>query len=350
MFALGISQLRTLSSPMGLRLMPPARLAWRLVRLFPLGAFLVGFTATAEPVKHVAEARMMGTTYTIAAYGDDRSRLTAAVDAAFEEGIRIDRLISNYKEDSELSRVNREAASGPVSISQELTELLARCVRYSRESEGAFDITVGPLMRVWGFYRGQGEMPSWWRLWWVRRQIGYEHVALDEGGRTVEFLNSGLELDPGGIGKGYAVDRMAEVLRDFGVESAFVDAGKSSQYALGSPPSEPRGWKVAIRSPESAAVAAAEVFLRNESLSTSGGYEKFFEVDGKRYAHIMDPRTGQPAEGVAAVSVIAPKTLDSEAWTKPYFVNGLDWTREHANSEFRVFFCPENEECQWLEK
>jgi thiamine biosynthesis lipoprotein len=290
----------------------------------------------------------MGTTFTVAAYGEHRGRLASAVQAAFDETRRIDRFLSNYRSDSELSRINRRAASGPFGVSTEMADLLARCLAYSRASDGAFDITVGALMKVWGFYKGSGRLPSRSALAHARRRVGYRHVVLDAANKTVRFRQDGLELDPGGIGKGYAVDRMAKILREAGVKSAFVTAGGSSMYAIGVPPKDARGWYVRIRDPQQTEETAAELYLEDESLSTSGSYEKFFEADGKIYTHIMDPRTGMPAEGVAAVSVLAPLTLDSEAWTKAFFVNGRAWSEAHMPSAFRVLLCETDAPCRWV--
>jgi len=292
----------------------------------------------------------MATTYTVAAYGERRGVLASAASAAFEEARRVDRLLSNYKPESELSRINREASEGPVRISREMAGLLARCLEYSRAGRGAFDITVGPLMDVWGFFRGEGRVPWGWQIRRALARTGYQHIGLDREARTVRFLRDGMELDPGGIGKGYAVDRMIGILKKAGVESAFVSAGSSSLYGLGAPPGEPQGWKVSIRDPRDENKTAAEARLRDMSLSTSGSYEKFFAAGGKTYSHIMDPRTGWPAEGMLSVSVLAPSTLDSEAWTKIFFVQGAGWSRRHAPSGFRVFLCPEDEPCSWIEK
>lgn len=313
-------------------------------------AWLTGFgqAQQAAPERFEASATIMGSAYRVAAYGEDRATLASAVRAAFEEARRVDQLLSNYKDDSELSRINRSAGDGPVDVSEEMADLIGRCLDYSRASEGAFDITVGPLMKVWGFYKGEGSLPGRFTLWRTLRKIGYQHLEFDPERKQVRFLRSGMELDPGGIGKGYAVDRMAAVLRRFGVESAMISAGTSSMYALGTPVGEPRGWRVNIRDPKDSERTAAEVFLADESMSTSGSYEKFFEVDGKLYSHIMDPRTGWPAEGVLSVSVISPLTLDSEAWTTAFFVNGLAWAAERSREDFRVLGCAEDGGCSWV--
>ncbi|MCY4588168.1 MAG: FAD:protein FMN transferase [Bryobacterales bacterium] len=290
----------------------------------------------------------MGSTYTIAAFGEHRGKLASAVQAAFDEARRIDDFLSDYKPNSELSRMNRDAARSPVIVSQEMADLLSRCLEYSRASDGAFDVTVGALMKVWGFYKGSGALPDAWQLAAARRKVGFRHIELDRRNSTVRFLKKGIELDPGGIGKGYAVDRMADILGKAGVSAAFISAAGSSMYAIGAPPDEPDGWPVRIRNPENPAATLGDIHLRDQSFSTSGAYEKFFEADSQIYSHIMDPRTGMPARGVVSVSVLAPSTLDSEAWTKAFFVNGRDWSVQNSPEGFQVFLCQESRPCGWL--
>jgi thiamine biosynthesis lipoprotein len=299
-------------------------------------------------VEHRDEA--MGSTFGVVLYGEDRAHLDAAARAALDEAHRLDGLLSNYQADSEWSAVNRAAASRPVKVSEELFALLADCVRYSADSDGAFDITVGPLMRVWGFYRGEGALPKRGEVDGALRRVGYRHIVLDRTAKTVRFGVPGLELDPGGIGKGYAVDRMAEVLAARGVTAALISASGSSIYGRGAPPDEPRGWPVTIRSPKDGEAVAAEIFLKDMAVSTSGSYEKFFWADGRIYAHIIDPRTGYPARDVASVSVVAPRAIDTEAWTKPYFINGRAWTAAHKRAGTRVFFCADGASaaCEWI--
>jgi thiamine biosynthesis lipoprotein len=142
-----------------------------------------------------------------------------------------------------------------------------------------------------------------------------------------------------------------DVLKQNGITIALVNAGGSSIYAMGVPPGEPQGWRLKIRAPEDPKRIAAEVFLKNKSLSTSGSYEKFFFANGRRYAHIMDPRTGYPARGAASVSVIAPRTIDSEVWAKPFFIQGRAWTASHKPKDFRVFFCEDTtrQACNWVQ-
>jgi FAD:protein FMN transferase len=296
-------------------------------------------------------AAAMGSTFAVVLYGSGRARLEAAARAALDEAHRLDAMLSNYKADSEWSAVNRLAATQPVRVSAELFSLLSACLKYSEQSEGAFDITVGPLMKTWRFYKDEGTLPRRVEVDDALDRVGFRHVRLDPSAQAVRFRREGVELDPGGIGKGYAVDRMVDVLRANHVDVAFVSAAGSSIYGLGAPPDDPRGWPVTIRDPRDRSRAAAQVFLKNRSISTSGGYEKFFWADGRTYSHIVDPRTGYPSQAAASVSVIASRAIDSEAWTKPYFVNGLAWTRAHKPASVRVFFCEAGTrpKCQWVD-
>ncbi len=324
-----------------------------VVVLFLLAVF-APLGVSFEDLRLEASVEAMGSTYSLVLYGEDRSRLEGASEDAFEEVRRLDRMLSNYRPESEWSEVNRHAAERPVTVSAELFQLLSACVDYSRRSEGAFDISVGPLMKVWGFYKGSGHLPHREEVRGALTKVGYRNILLDATRLTVRFARPGVELDPGGIGKGYAVDRMVDVLRKDGIASALVSASGSSIYALGAPPGE-AGWKVRIRDPKNEAKTVTEVTLKNESMSTSGSYEKFFMAEGKIYSHIMDPRTGFPATGMLSASVITPRTLDSEAWTKPFFINGRSWAANHTPKGFRVFLCPDTGEvgteqsCAWLQ-
>jgi len=316
---------------------------------------LAAFALAAQPAQQPELLRVegsadaMGTGFSIIAYGEDRGRLESIVSEGLEEARRLDEMLSNYKPDSEWSLVNREAANGPVHITAELFQLLTACVEYSKESEGAFDISVGPLMKVWGFYKGTGHLPHRAEVWGAMNLVGYQNIILDSAHQTVRFAKKGVELDPGGIGKGYAVDRIAQILKDNGVQRALISGGGSSIYAIGAPPNE-KGWKIDIKNPRKTSESVETVYLKDESMSTSGNYEKFFYAEGKMYSHIMDPRTGYPAQGMLSTSVIAPRTLDSEAWTKPYYILGRQWAAQHKHKDFRVYFCEAGTgaTCEWL--
>ena len=293
----------------------------------------------------------MGAEFTVVLYGDDPVSMNQAIDAAFEEVERLDALLSNYRPTSEWSRVNRGAAVQSVAVSPELFRLLSDCIEYSRASEGTFDVTVGPLMRAWGFFGGERHVPSPDQTRDVLDLVGYRHLQLNSRNRTVRFDRPGVEIDPGGVGKGYAVDRMAAVLRARGIRNALVAASGSSIFGMGNPPGEPRGWSVTVADPWDHRKNAAQVFLKDTSLSTSGSYEKSFRVAGHRYSHIMDPRRGVPAEGAVQVTVVAPRAIDSEVWAKPYFIQGSAWTAAHKPRTWRVLYCADTpaSTCSWVE-
>jgi thiamine biosynthesis lipoprotein len=199
----------------------------------------------------------MGTTFIVIAYAEDQQALESAVEAAFGEARRLDRVLSNYRSESEWTKMNREAAQKPVEVSPELFQLLEYCAEVNRQSEGTFDLSVGPLMRIWGFFRDTGHLPEKTQVAAALQKVGFSKVKLDSEKRTVKFLKPGVELDPGGIGKGYAVDRMAGKLREHGIQSALVSAGSSSIYGLGSPPQD-TGWTVKIRHPRAYKQTVAE--------------------------------------------------------------------------------------------
>jgi len=306
--------------------------------------------AAGNVVRLEQSADAMGTTYMLDLYGTDQSVLLAAAREAFDEVHKLDRMLSNYMPGSELSGVNDPAADEPVHVSQEFFELISQCVNFGRESEGTFDITVGLLMKVWGFYKDTGHLANRAEIRAALEEIGYQNLELNAANFTVRFRKHGMSLDPGGVGKGYAVDKMVAVLRKAGVCAGLVSAGGSSIYGIGAPPSDSRGWCIRIRDPRIATKTASEAYLKDASISTSGSSEKFFWAEGKRYSHIMDPRSGYPAEGMLSVSVIAPKTLDSEVWAKPYYILGRAWTEQHKPQGFRVFLCEDkpNALCAWV--
>jgi FAD:protein FMN transferase len=321
-----------------------------LLMLAVFGAGTAAASQTPNLLRLERSLDAMGTTYTIAVFGADRFQLDSAVEDAFDETRRLDEMLSNYRPESEWSIVNREAAQHPVRVSPELFDLLSSCVKYSRQSEGTFDITVGPLMKIWGFYKGSGAVPHRAEIRTAMNRVGWQHIVLDPANRTVRF-DAQVEIDPGGIGKGYAVDRMAAILRQKGITSGIISAGRSSIYGIGAPPSEPRGWHITLPDPRDSRKVAFETYLKNESMSTSGTSEKFFIAGGTTYSHIMDPRTGYPATGMLSASVIAPRTIDSEAWTKPYFILGSQWAAQHKPKEFKVFLCEDRSEnaCVYLQ-
>jgi thiamine biosynthesis lipoprotein len=279
-------------------------------------------------VRYEASHESMGTVFTVAAYGRDRTYLSEVVEQVFEEVDRLDEQMSNYKPESELSVINREAANHPVVVEPGLFHLLEISLRRSEETEGAFDITVGPLMKSWGFFRGRGRLPTQAEISEVLKRVGYQHLKLDAERRTIRFGEAGVEIDLGGIAKGYAVDRAVDILRSNGITSALVSSGTSSIYALGSPPGA-HGWKITMRDPYDAHKPADVFHLQNYSLSTSGSYERFFKIGSKDYCHIMNPHTGWPVQGVLSTAVLAATGTDTDGRSAGCFVMGVERTRKY---------------------
>jgi FAD:protein FMN transferase len=285
-----------------------------------LGILLISIRSDAEEL-FVRSKPAMGSVFTMYLYARDEAQASAAFEAAFDEVERLEEALSNYRDTSELSRINRLAGSEPVTTDPEVFGLLQTSLDYSRKTGGAFDITVGPLMKAWGFFRASGHYPSRVELENARAKIGWEFVQLDAANRTVHFSKPGMELDLGAIGKGYTVDRMVNVLREAGIRSALVDAGSSTLYALGAPPGKD-GWTVRVPRPGHRDQTVSTVLLRDASLSTSGNYEKFFQLNGRVYCHILDPHTGAPVQGMLQTSVIAHDGTTTDALSTSMFVLG----------------------------
>lgn len=311
-----------------------------------LGCLAGAQPAAHPPLAHYTGTRFsMGCAYAIEAYGLDAEKLKGAVEAAFDEVDRIDRLMSNYKRDSALSIINREAAGHPVIVEPELFDFITVAMRYGHESDGAFDITVGPLMKAWGFFRGEGRVPAAAELEAARRHVGLQHVMLNPAARTIAFDDPGVELDLGGIAKGYAVDRAGAVLKRRGVASALISAGGSTIYGLGAPPDRD-AWDVTVRDPLHAGRVALTVHLRDRALSIAGTSEKAFEVDGVTYSHIMDPRTGRPVQGVLSAAILASTGTGGDALDDALFVLGPERSRSYLRrlTDTQVmFFLPDAE-------
>ena len=321
-----------------------------LVASWLAAASLVGADLPEEPLyRHEASRLSMACVYAIEAYGPDADALPRIVDDAFDEVDRIDRLMSHYKADSALSRINREAAQGPVAIEPELFDFLQDAARYTRDSGGAFDITVGPLMKAWGFFAGEGRVPPDEELDAARRHVGGAHVILNPAQRTVRFSHPGVELDLGGIAKGYAVDRIVRLFRQRPIAAALISAGGSTIFALGAPPGRD-GWDVSIQDPIDPGKTAVALELKDRALSLSGSSEKWFEAGGARYSHVMDPRSGRPVQGVLSVAVLASSGTAGDALDNAFFVLGPEGSRAYLNqlADTEVIFFLPSPKLPWV--
>ncbi|UCC57492.1 MAG: FAD:protein FMN transferase [Gammaproteobacteria bacterium] len=264
------------------------------------------------------EAPVMGTLITVELWHEDAERGKALAAAVLDEMHRIDRLMSTYKPDSELSRVNDQAAREPVIVSRELLGLVMRALSFSEVTGGAFDITYASAGKYYN-YR-ESVRPTTAQLEQALPAIDYRHVKLDTVNSTIAFDHPGVRIDLGGIAKGYAVDRSIEILRKAGVLNALVSAGGDTRV-IGE--RWGRAWKVGIRDPRNRDGVVTMIPLMDLAISTSGDYERFFEEDGVRYHHILNPSTGQSTSAVHSASIIGSNATTTDALSTSIFVMGV---------------------------
>ncbi len=273
--------------------------------------------------------RAMACRFELVLQGEDVVRRRAAGEEALAEIDRLEAQLSFYRATSEVSRLNARAAHGPVPVEPGLFRLLLAARRLHAATEGAFDPTVAPLMRCWGFVNDTGRLPAAEALAEARRRTGMHLVRLSEADGTVAFERPGVQLDLGAIGKGYAVDEAVRLLVEAGVARALLHGGASTIYALGRPFDAER-WNVAVPYPTPGGGAASEaevlavVALEDEALSVSAGWGKAFEVDGQTYGHVLDPRAGRPVDGAVLAAVTLPSAAASDALATALLVLGRD--------------------------
>ncbi|HEV3120445.1 MAG TPA: FAD:protein FMN transferase [Isosphaeraceae bacterium] len=236
-----------------------------------------------------------------------------------------------YRDESELSQLNARAHLGPVEVEAGLFGLLEQAVAIGNATGGAYDLTAGALSMAWGFFKGPRRVPDAETLAAARACTGQHHLCLDPGARTIAFDRAGIVINLGSIGKGYAIDRAVDVIRAHPWPTGgLVHGGRSSVYALGSPPGHFAGrWPIALRNPFDPEKPLGVVRLRNRALGTSGTSFQRFEVDGKTYGHILDPRTGAPADGPASVSVLAPTAALADALSTAFYLLGTDGAADY---------------------
>jgi thiamine biosynthesis lipoprotein len=310
----------------------------------------------------------MATRFELVLHGDSATSLRAAGEEALDEIDRLENQLSLYRPGSEIAQLNAHAAREPVRVTPTLFALLQHAQRLHAESGGAFDITIAPLVRCWGFMGGTGKMPAAEEIADARARIGMQHLELDAQNYTVRFARDGVMLDLGAIGKGYAVGQAAEILRETGVTSALIHGGTSTVYAIGHPP-EAEFWKIAIEKPpltptlsssdgereknrcadeDSFSLSLSEreragvrvrssvlvapssggwpgtVPLRDEAMSVSAVWGRFFEADGKMLGHVIDPRNGQPVNRAFLTVVVLPSATETDALSTALLVLGAE--------------------------
>ena len=265
------------------------------------------------------EEAIMGTAVRAELWTNNRGAGEAAIDAVMHEMHRIDHAMSPFKPHSELSCINRDAANGPVQISEEMFRLIARSIEFSELSGGAFDITYASAGCLYD-YR-QRIKPSDEALARAQAAIGYKNLILDAKARTIRFARDGVRIDLGGFAKGHAVDNAAAILKRRGIRHAIVSAGGDSRV-VGDRRGRP--WTIGVRHPRRTGEVVAVLPLEDVAISTSGDYERYFERDGVRCHHVIDPKTGKSPGGVHSVTILAPDGLTSEGLSKSVFVMGIE--------------------------
>ena len=265
---------------------------------------------------------VMGTILEFRLYCNDKEVCDKAILEAYSEVKRLDDIFSNYKNNSVLSRVNSFAGDGRISVSQEFIELTSRAIFFSGLTDGAFDITVGKAIEIWSVGEQKNLMPNRDEIQKAQDCIGFGKIKLYPMEKQIELESPCLSLDFGGIGKGYALDRAVRILRSYGIKRGIVNFG-GNIYAMQPPPGED-GWDVGIRHPRDEDEVLTLLKVEDVAVSTSGDYERYFEVNGRRFSHIIDPRDGLPVESVPSVTVIAKDATDADALSTAFSVMKRD--------------------------
>jgi thiamine biosynthesis lipoprotein len=266
-------------------------------------------------------------------------------EEAFDLLDRLEEQMTVYRDNSEISRLNQKAFAGAVRVERRLFALLELAARIHRETEASYDITAGALIKAWGFFRGPRRVPSEEEVEAARQRVGMEKVTLDAERCIVRYLQPGIEMNLGSIGKGYALDRMARKMRSRGCRRMLLHGGASSVYAEGYPAEEERGWQVAILHPWDRRRRLARVWLRDRALGTSAATHQHLEYNGRKLGHILDPRTGWPACGIASASVVAPSAAEADALSTAFYVGGLEIAERYcaAHRGIAAILLPEGE-------
>jgi thiamine biosynthesis lipoprotein len=273
-----------------------------------------GLMATVTLARHA-----MATRFEIVLHGENPVALRAAGEEALEEIDRLENQLSLYRPTSEIAHLNARAAFGPVRVTPSVFALLDLARKLHLESRGAFDITIAPLVRCWGFMDGTGRLPAAEEVAEARGKVGMHLVELHPEDFTVRFAREGVMLDLGAIGKGYAIERAVDFLREAGITSALLHGGTSSIAAIGQPP-EAEAWTVALEKPFrqkrkdlAQADVLARVPLKDEAMSVSAVWGKEFQAEGKSFGHVIDPRTGEPTAAALLAAVILPSATETDA-------------------------------------
>ena len=310
--------------------------------------------APTAPLRETALLRLarraMATSFEIVLpFGGDAA--LAHGQAAFDLLDQLEDQLTVYRDHSEVCRLNRMAFQAPMPVERGLFELLRLAARITDETDGAFDVTAGALIKAWGFFRGPRRVPTDAERAAALERVGMRHVELNAERQTVAYRRRGLEINLGSIGKGYALDCVGDFLAATGKTPAvLLHGGRSSVYARGSPNDDPRGWRVGVSHPWDAGRRLAEVWLRDRSLGTSAATFQYLEYNGRKLGHVLDPRTGWPAAGLASVSVVAPTGAEADALSTAFYVGGVETAERYcaAHPEVGTVLLPEGDDAELI--
>ncbi len=314
--------------------------------------FLVVLLVWQDSLTLEGEARIMGISIHITATGTNRDKINEAINVAFDRMRQIDQRMSDYREDSEISKIKRAAGKAPVAVSHETFAMIQKAIEYSKQTDGAFDMTVRPLVALWRDRTEEGKSPaqippnnappSEQEILATLRLVGYDKIVLDPAGQTVWLPERGMSIDLGAIAKGYAVDEAIRVLRAHGVENSLVNAG-GDLYAAGIN-EDGKPWTVLLRDPYEKDRSKIRVWkdlklhLTDKAVTTSGNYERYILIGGQRFNHILDPRTGRPVKALDSVTVVAGSCLEADVLSTVITVvgvqSGLELLKQFEGASF----------------
>jgi thiamine biosynthesis lipoprotein len=312
--------------------------------------FFLFFSGCTAQIPVTMARPYLGTLVEITVADQDKPReiINTAIEKAFTEIGRVEALLSRFDPKSEISQINVHSGIQPVKVSMETIRLIEQAIVFSRLTGGAFDITIYPLLEIWGMGQGSSlqHIPTTGQIREILKRVGYQYIEISRQQQTVFLRQPAMSLDLGAIAKGYAVDRAVAILRHEGIQHALVNAG-GDVYAMGNK-NKAKKWRVAIQHPRKENTFLATLQLSNEAAATSGDYQQYIEIDGKRYSHIVNPSTGLPVEdSPCSVTVLAQDCTTSDALATALFVlgphRGIDLINQRKDTEAIVVICKQKD-------
>ena len=283
---------------------------------------LAGFPVSAQLKATTKVLLLMGSSFEVTAVSANDTLSWKAINGAIAETRRIERLISEWDSTSQTTTINRNAGIAPVKVDQELFDLISRSIKVSQLTEGAFDISFAPLMKVWKMNKTMTTLPSASDIETAKSKVGYTKIELDPGNQTVFLKEKGMKIGFGGIGQGYVANRCMQLMKNMDILAGLISVS-GDIITWGKQP-DGSDWRIGIADPRNKSAVISWLSVSNTSLVTSGNYEKFVVIDGNRYGHILDPRTGLPANGIGSVTIMSPDAEVSDALATGIYVLGIE--------------------------